>query len=54
MDFPQMILDNKDFVFILVPQSNSIHNQTYVNHTLATLHAINRAKNSAKTRGKAD
>jgi hypothetical protein len=37
----------------LVPRSDSICDQTYVNHTLATLHAVNQAKISAKTRGKA-
>jgi hypothetical protein len=49
----QMILDNEDYVFILVPRSDSIHHQTHVHHTLATLAAVNRAKHSAKTRGKA-
>jgi hypothetical protein len=48
----QLILDNEDFVFILVPRSDSIRDQTYVNDLLATLHAVNKAKNSAEKRGK--
>ncbi|MCK7495298.1 MAG: hypothetical protein MZW92_32575 [Comamonadaceae bacterium] len=49
----QMILDNEDYIFILVPRSDSIHHQTHVKDTLATLNAVNKAKNCAETRGKA-
>ena len=52
VDGAQMILENGDFIFILIPQHDSIRHLTHTNKTLAALHATHKAKTSPKTRGK--
>jgi hypothetical protein len=49
----RMTLPNGDAVFILIPRDASIRNMTHVNKTLTCLHAVDKAKRSTETRGKA-